>query len=71
MPTMLNSLKRSIRYQEEGATAVEYGIMVALIAAVIVLVVLALGPAGLPGLRDHVRRPQDRWRHQRQQLRSC
>ena len=43
MPTMLNSLKRSIRYQEEGATAVEYGIMVALIAAVIVLVVLALG----------------------------
>ena len=40
---MLNSLKRAIRHQEEGATAVEYGIMVALIAAVIVLVVLALG----------------------------
>jgi pilus assembly protein Flp/PilA len=28
---------------EEGATAVEYGIMVAAIAAVIVLVVIALG----------------------------
>ena len=28
---------------EEGATAVEYGIMVALIAAVIILVVAALG----------------------------
>ena len=28
---------------EEGATAVEYGIMVALIAAVIILVVLAVG----------------------------
>lgn len=32
-----------IRHGENGATAVEYGIMVALIAAVIVAVVLVLG----------------------------
>ena len=31
------------RKDEEGASAVEYGLLVALIAAVIVLVVLALG----------------------------
>lgn len=31
------------RASDEGATAVEYGLMVALIAAVIVLVVAALG----------------------------
>ena len=33
----------SIRYAERGATAVEYGIMVALIAAVIIVAVTALG----------------------------
>ena len=32
-----------LRYSEKGATAVEYGIMVALIAAVIVIAVTALG----------------------------
>ena len=32
-----------LRERQEGATAVEYGIMVALIAAVIVLTVKALG----------------------------
>jgi pilus assembly protein Flp/PilA len=31
------------RNDEEGASAVEYGLLVALIAAVIVLIVLALG----------------------------
>jgi pilus assembly protein Flp/PilA len=38
-------MKKLIRFfkDEEGATAVEYGIMVALIAAVIILVVAALG----------------------------
>jgi len=35
-------LKKFFR-EEEGATAVEYGIMVALIAAVIIAVVTALG----------------------------
>lgn len=49
---MLNSLKRAIRHQEEGATAVEYGIMVALIAAVIVLVVLALGNQVCEGFEE-------------------
>ena len=33
----------TIRYSEAGATAVEYGIMVALIAAVIIAVVMTLG----------------------------
>ena len=33
----------SMKYSEKGATAVEYGIMVALIAAVIIVAVTALG----------------------------
>jgi pilus assembly protein Flp/PilA len=38
-------MKKLIKFfkDEEGATAVEYGIMVALIAAVIILVVATLG----------------------------
>lgn len=40
---MLSSLKRAIKHQEEGATAVEYGIMVALIAAVIIAIVFVIG----------------------------
>ena len=38
-------LKRylAVRYSEKGATAVEYAIMVALIAVVIILAVTALG----------------------------
>lgn len=39
---MLSNMKRMVR-QQEGATAVEYGIMVALIAAVIIAVVVILG----------------------------
>ena len=38
LQTRLHTLKN-----EEGATAVEYGLMVALIAAVIIVVVAALG----------------------------
>ena len=37
---MLNKLRRS---KDKGATAVEYGLMVALIAAVIVIIVGVLG----------------------------
>ena len=39
---MLNQLKKFFR-DEEGATAVEYGIIVAAIAAVIVVMVSTLG----------------------------
>ena len=48
---MLEKLRNSIRH-EEGATAVEYGIMVALIAAIIVLVVVLLGRQVKSGFRD-------------------
>ena len=44
MGTMLAGLNAK-RRSEEGATAVEYGLMVALIAAVIVGVVAAIGTA--------------------------
>jgi len=37
-------LLQKLRAAERGATAVEYGMLVALIAAVIVATVLALGP---------------------------
>jgi pilus assembly protein Flp/PilA len=39
---MLNKIRTLIR-DEEGATAIEYGLMAALIAAVIVVTVTALG----------------------------
>jgi len=39
---MLERIKRLVR-EEEGATMVEYGLMVALIAVVAVLIVAALG----------------------------
>lgn len=39
---MLNQLKRLLK-DEEGATAVEYGLMVAAVAAVIVGIVVTLG----------------------------
>lgn len=44
---------RDHRGNDEGATAVEYGLMVALIAAVIVGVVAALG-GSLNGIFGHV-----------------
>jgi pilus assembly protein Flp/PilA len=47
---MIDFVKQSVDYynakfgwDEEGATAVEYGIMVALIAAVIIAIVLSIG----------------------------
>ena len=40
---MLKTYMDAHWYREEGATAVEYGIMVALIAVVIIFVVSALG----------------------------
>ena len=46
MNTLNNSLTAlyiRLKYNDEGATAVEYGMMVALIAAVIVAVVATLG----------------------------
>ena len=39
---MLNLMKRFVR-EEQGATMVEYGLMVALIAIVCILVIAALG----------------------------
>ncbi len=42
MKRMIHGMKRFL-VEEEGATAVEYGIMVAAIAAVIVTTVIALG----------------------------
>jgi pilus assembly protein Flp/PilA len=41
--TMANFLAQPISRDDRGATAVEYGLMVALIAAVIVVAVTALG----------------------------
>ena len=43
MLTRLYVRAQSLFVKDEGATAVEYGIMVALIAAIIVLVVTTLG----------------------------
>jgi pilus assembly protein Flp/PilA len=41
---MLRSIRKSVRAQgEEGASAVEYGLLVAAIAAVIVIIIFALG----------------------------
>jgi pilus assembly protein Flp/PilA len=40
---MMNFLTRPLYRDDRGATAVEYGLMVALIAAVIVVAVTALG----------------------------
>jgi pilus assembly protein Flp/PilA len=41
----------SLRSEEEGATAVEYGLIVALIAAVIIAVVVFLGQDVLAGFQ--------------------
>ena len=40
---MMNFLTRPLQENDRGATAVEYGLMVALIAAVLVVAVTALG----------------------------
>ncbi|MBO0980867.1 Flp family type IVb pilin [Microbacterium sp. SD291] len=41
--TKAQAFVNSLREEEEGATAVEYGLIVALIAAVIIAVVILLG----------------------------
>ena len=40
---MLSALVRNLAREEEGASAVEYGLLVALIAAIIILTVKAVG----------------------------
>jgi pilus assembly protein Flp/PilA len=40
---MMNFLTRPLQRDDRGATAVEYGLMVALIAAVVVVAVTAVG----------------------------
>lgn len=40
---MLLKIKNTLRRNDEGASAVEYGLLVAAIAALIVIVVFALG----------------------------
>lgn len=40
---MLELMQRLIRKDEKGASAVEYGLLVAAIAAIIVVIVFALG----------------------------
>ena len=42
--TVIRAYARAMRENDVGATAVEYGLMLALIAAVIVAAVTALGP---------------------------
>lgn len=42
MTSLMHEIRRFLR-DEEGATAVEYGLMVALIAAIIAVIVAALG----------------------------
>lgn len=52
MSYIRNLVLRPRRDAEEGATAVEYGIMVALIAAVIVAIVLVIGQQVRKGFCD-------------------
>ncbi|MDF9279235.1 Flp family type IVb pilin [Arthrobacter sp. EH-1B-1] len=51
--TLASIVKARASRDETGATAVEYGIMVALIAVAIIVAVTALG-GGLDGLFDRV-----------------
>jgi pilus assembly protein Flp/PilA len=50
MHDLIRGRERRIARTEEGASAVEYGLLVALIAAVIISVLLTLGPKLLPGM---------------------
>lgn len=43
MTKMFTKLARKVRKDEDGATAIEYGLMASLIAVAIVLVVAAIG----------------------------
>ena len=53
MLSLYTNLMIRLRNEEQGATAVEYGIMVALIAVAIIVAVQALGGT-LSGLFDNV-----------------
>ena len=58
---------RTAKIDERGASAVEYGLLIAGIAALIVVVVFAFGD-NLTGIFDgHLRRPS----RQRRRLRDC
>ena len=48
---MLRQLRRSMR-SDEGASAVEYGLLVAAIAAIIILLVFAVGKFVKQGFQD-------------------
>ncbi len=53
---MLEHIQRLLRRDEEtGASAVEYGLLVAAIAALIVIIVFALGGVVEGGLLQHLR----------------
>ena len=45
----MTELEGAEPHEESGATAVEYGLMVALIAAVIIVIVASVGQKLLPG----------------------
>ena len=45
----MNELEGAKPHDESGATAVEYGLLVALIAAVIIVIVTSVGLKLLPG----------------------
>lgn len=49
---MLSFLQRLTRRNEDGASAVEYGLLVAAIAAIIVLIVFAIGKFVQEGFKD-------------------
>ena len=49
---MLNLIQRLNRRNEDGASAVEYGLLVAAIAAIIVLIVFAIGKFVKAGFSD-------------------
>ncbi|MEC5199155.1 pilus assembly protein Flp/PilA [Arthrobacter sp. PL16] len=53
LSTVLHTAKARLANEEKGATMVEYGLMVALIAVVVAVAVTFLGPA-IAGLFDGV-----------------
>ncbi len=52
MLDMIRNFSSPTRRNEEGASAVEYGLLVALIAAVVVLAVFAIGQVVKKGFGD-------------------
>ena len=65
---MLQYIQRIQRRRtENGASAVEYGLLVAAIAAIIVLIVFAIGKFVKQGFEDTCNWPQQRDHRQRRQ----